>query len=154
MEASIMDGRNLNAGCCTLVVDIHHPITLAKNVMEKTNHTYLGGEGVMRFAREQKFKILPQGSLVTEYAKEALEEFKRQHNAGLDTRNAPTEIGRRNDEVGTVGALAIDQYGNVAAATSTGGITGMQIDFLAFFFIYRKFKICVIKCLQENYPEE
>lgn len=125
MEASIMNGSNLNAGCCTLVQDIHHPITLAKHVMLKTNHTYLGGENVMKFAREQGFEILPPGALVTEFAKEALEEYKRQHKLGLDVTNAPTEIGdRRKDEVGTVGAVAIDSEGNVAAATSTGGITG------------------------------
>lgn len=122
MEAGIMDGRNLKAGCCTLVEDIRHPITLAKHVMVKTNHTFLGGKSVMKFARENNFEILPPGSLVTEYAKEALEEFKKQHAAGMDTSNAPTEIGKR--EVGTVGAVAIDSFGNVAAATSTGGITG------------------------------
>lgn len=125
MEASIMNGSNLNVGCCTLVQDIYHPITLAKHVMLKTNHSFLGGQSVMKFAREEGFEILPPGSLVTEYAKEALEEYKRQHKLGLDVSNAPTEIGdRRNDEVGTVGAVAIDSEGNVAAATSTGGITG------------------------------
>lgn len=123
MEASIMDGRNLKAGICTLVEDIYHPITLAKTVMLKTNHTFLGGPSVMKFARQQNFEILPPGSLVTEFAKEALEEYKKHHAAGLDTTNAPTEIGRR-DEVGTVGAVAIDSNGNLAAATSTGGITG------------------------------
>lgn len=123
MEASIMDGHSLNAGCCTLVVDIYHPISLAKRVMLKTNHTFLGGPSVMKFACEQNFDILPPGVLVTKYAVEALEEYKRHHAAGLDTSNAPTEIGRR-DEVGTVGAIAIDKDGNVAAATSTGGITG------------------------------
>lgn len=128
MEASIMDGSNLKAGCCTLVQDIYHPITLAKHVLIKTNHTYLGGPSAMQFARKEGFEILPQGSMVTEYAKEALKEYKRQHAAGMDVSNAPTEIGdrrpKRNDEVGTVGAVAIDSEGNVAAATSTGGITG------------------------------
>lgn len=123
MEASIMDGRNLKAGICTLVEDIYHPITLAKTVMLKTNHTFLGGPSVMKFARDNNFKILPPGRLVTEFAKEALEKFKKHHAAGMDTTNAPTEIGRR-DEVGTVGAVAVDRDGNLAAATSTGGITG------------------------------
>lgn len=121
MEASIMNGSNLNAGCCTLVQDIYHPITLAKQVMLKTNHTYLGGKNVMKFAREQGFEILPPGTLVTQYAIEALEEYKRHHKAGKDVTNAPTEIGdRRNENGQTVGAVAIDRDGNLFAATSTG----------------------------------
>lgn len=110
MEASIMNGRNLSAGCCTLVQDIYHPISLAKDVMLQTNHTFLGGVNVMKFAREQGYEILPPGTLVTKYAIEALEEYKKQHEQGMDVSNAPTEIGNRNDEVGTVGAIAIDRY--------------------------------------------
>lgn len=109
MEASIMDGRNLNAGCCTLVQDIHHSISLARDVMLKTNHTFLGGVNVNKFARELGYEILPSGALVTQFAKEALEEYKKQHALGADVTNAPTEIGNRNDEVGTVGAIAIDR---------------------------------------------
>lgn len=127
MDASIMNGSNLMAGCCTLVQDILHPITLAKTVMLKTNHTFLGGADVMKFAKAQGFEILAPGALVTEFAKEALEEYKRKHKLGLDVSDAPTEIGvqrKIGDEFGTVGAVAIDSEGNVAAATSTGGITG------------------------------
>lgn len=104
-----MDGRDLKAGCCTLVQDIYHPISLAKDVMLKTNHTFLGGKSVMKFARENGYEILPPGTLVTKYAVEALEEYKKQHGLGMDMTNAPTEIGNRNDEVGTVGAIAIDR---------------------------------------------
>lgn len=121
-----MDGKTLKAGCCTLVEDINHPISLARLVMEKTVHRFLGGKGVMKFAREQNVEILsPPGQLVTDYAREALEEFKEQLQRGHDVTNAPTEIGKRDEGgVGTVGAIAIDSQGNVAAATSTGGITG------------------------------
>lgn len=125
MEASIMDGKTLKAGCCTLVQDIYHPITLAKLVMQKTVHTFLGDKGAMQLAREQNIEILPPGHLITDYAKEALEEFKKEMVEGKDMTNAKTEIGQRDiGEVGTVGAVAIDSEGNVAAATSTGGITG------------------------------
>lgn len=121
-----MEGKTLKAGVCTLVEDIYHPISLARLVMEKTIHRFLGGKGVMKFAREQNVEILsPPGQLVTDYAREALEKFKRQLAHGQDVTNAPTEIGRRDEGgVGTVGAIAIDSLGNVAAATSTGGITG------------------------------
>lgn len=122
MEASIMDGRNLSAGCCTLVTDINHPISLARLVKDNTLHTFLGGENAMKFAREQGIEILPPGVLITDNAKEALAEFKKALEQGEDVNNAKTEIGDRDG--GTVGAIAIDADGNVAAATSTGGITG------------------------------
>lgn len=121
MEASIMSGDNLNSGCVTLIEDILHPINLARRVMENTNHTFLGADGAMRFAKEQGIEILnPKGQLVTQHAKQALEAFKRDKAKGLSTVNAKTEIG----EVGTVGAVAIDRTGNIAVATSTGGMTG------------------------------
>lgn len=119
-----MNGKTLAAGCCTLVTDINHPITLARLVMEKTLHTFLGADNAMRFAREQNIEILPPGQLVTESAKQALADFKERRNRGQSVVNARTEIGDVNREGGTVGAVAIDADGNVAAATSTGGITG------------------------------
>lgn len=123
-----MEGKNLKAGCCTLVKDIYHPITLARLVMEKTNHTFLGAESVMKFAKDNGIEILsPPGQLVTEQAKIALQRFKERMAEGKDLTRAPTEIGKRDNDnggVGTVGAIAIDCHGNVAAATSTGGMTG------------------------------
>lgn len=133
MDASIMSGDNLKAGCVTLVEDILHPITLARRVMERTNHTFLGGDGVMKFAKAQGIPILhPKGELATQAAKEALAAFKRDQEMGLSTINAKTETGHATTdklygEPGTVGAVAIDQYGNIAAATSTGGMTGKMV---------------------------
>lgn len=125
MEASIMSGDDLNGGCVTLVEDILHPITLARRVMENTNHTFLGGDGAMRFAKEQGIPILsPKGQLVTQRTKDALEVFKRDQALGKSTVNAKTEIGHQDAVpdygVGTVGAVAIDKNGNIAVATSTG----------------------------------
>lgn len=129
MDASIMSGDNLNAGCVTLVEDILHPISLARRVMENTNHTFLGADGAMKFAKEQGIPILyPKGQLVTQNSKNALEEFKRDQAMGISTVNAKTETGHEVSklygEPGTVGAVAIDMDGNIAAATSTGGMTG------------------------------
>ena len=111
MDASIMDGATLNAGCVSTVKDIFHPITLARRVMEKTPHTFLGGEATRRLALSEGMAILPEGSLVTERAKAALEAFLQ---------------GTQDEwmSMGTVGAVAVDANGNVAAATSTGGMTG------------------------------
>ncbi|XP_055844763.1 probable isoaspartyl peptidase/L-asparaginase GA20639 [Episyrphus balteatus] len=128
VEASIMDGKSLKSGCVTLLQDIMHPISVARKVMEKTNHTFIGGESAMNFARTQKFEVLPQGSLVTENAKIALEEFKERQRKGLDTFFSRTELDKKQESVGelgeTVGAVAIDANGNIAVATSTGGMTG------------------------------
>lgn len=76
MDASIMDGSNLSVGCATGVVDIIHPISVARRVMEKTPHNFLSGEGVMRFAKEQGFKILHPGTLVSQKALDAWERWK------------------------------------------------------------------------------
>ncbi|KAM7347983.1 putative isoaspartyl peptidase/L-asparaginase CG7860 [Cochliomyia hominivorax] len=123
VEASIMDGRELKAGCVTLLHDILHPISVARCVMEKTKHTFLGGAAAQEFAINQGFEQLKEGSLVTENAILALKEFKDLQNKGLDTTFARTELDAPG-EPGTVGAVAIDSKGNIAVATSTGGITG------------------------------
>lgn len=111
LEASIMNGQDLSAGCCTLLNDIYHPISVARKIMEDTPHTFLGGQSAMEFAVTKGFVVQPPGCMVTEKAKEALEDFIKNNSM---TRS----------EVGTVGAIAIDRNGNVAAATSTGGRTG------------------------------
>lgn len=147
MDASIMNGADLDAGCVTLINDILHPITLARMVMERTNHTFLGGEGAMRFAKLENVQILsPPGQLATQAGKDALAAYKKDKISGQETGHnsaasssvpqqktaaIPVEVSKYQaalikdyGEVGTVGAVAIDQYGNVAAATSTGGMTG------------------------------
>ncbi|XP_055843561.1 probable isoaspartyl peptidase/L-asparaginase GA20639 [Episyrphus balteatus] len=117
-DASIMNGANLNAGCVSIVKNILHPISVARSVMEKSQHTYLAGEGVMRFAKDKGFEILPNGTLVTESAKKALENYK---NQTVELKENHKYFG----EPGTVGAVAIDAEGNIAASTSTGGLTGI-----------------------------
>ncbi|KAH8377824.1 hypothetical protein KR093_007268, partial [Drosophila rubida] len=116
MDAAIMHGAQLEAGCVSLARDIVHPITLARRIMEKTRHRYLADEGAMLLAASEGFDILPKGALVTDAALKSLEQFK----ANMDKTGASGSYG----SPGTVGAVAIDACGNVAAATSTGGITG------------------------------
>ncbi|XP_034474558.1 probable isoaspartyl peptidase/L-asparaginase GA20639 [Drosophila innubila] len=116
MDAAIMHGAQLEAGCVSLVQDIMHPITLARRIMETTRHRYLAGAGAMQIAKAEGIDILPKGALVTEAALKSLEDFKASQNKTRDS----VLFG----SPGTVGAVAIDACGNVAAATSTGGITG------------------------------
>lgn len=121
MDASIMIGSNLNAGAVTVVRDIKNPISLARLVMEKTPHVLLAGAGANKFASENGISTVEPGSLVTKAAQQALENFKRKGGS-------LTEIGHKNPgDVGTVGAVALDVNGHLAAATSTGGINGKMV---------------------------
>lgn len=130
MDASIQDGRTLDAGAVTMVHDILHPITLARRVMEHSKHNFFGGDGAMQFARANGIDVMdPPGQLVTAYAKQSLDYYLEQLRLGVSI--SVQEVGHvgseKIGEVGTVGAVAMDQFGNVAAATSTGGMTGKEI---------------------------
>ncbi|XP_072931895.1 probable isoaspartyl peptidase/L-asparaginase CG7860 [Epargyreus clarus] len=122
MDASIMSGKDLNLGAVTLVKDFLHPISIAHKVLTDSPHTFIGGEGVKLFALEKGFDTVPPESLVTESAKKALEDFLQNRELGK------TETGNHDEGgVGTVGAVAVDADGHVAAATSTGGMTGKAV---------------------------
>ncbi|XP_073977868.1 isoaspartyl peptidase/L-asparaginase-like isoform X1 [Rhodnius prolixus] len=118
MEALVTEGAHFNAGSVTLVKNISHPISLARMVMEKTPHTFLGGDGVEEFIQKMGIPRVPESSLITDAAKKALDEFKKRGG-----QPSETEIGIKGD-VGTVGCVAVDNKGHVASGTSTGGITG------------------------------
>ncbi len=107
MDAAIMDGATLKAGAVGAVKNILHPVSLARLVMEKTPHILIVGEGALRLARLYKIEEVPLESLVTE----------RQKFQWKTAGSFPYEGD-------TVGAVAIDVRGNVAAATSTGGLIG------------------------------
>lgn len=78
-----MDGRSLDIGAVTAVQDIYHPITLARRVMDSTAYNFLGSKGAMELAKNEKFKFLKPGMLVTDYSRDALERWKQnqQQNA-------------------------------------------------------------------------
>ncbi len=111
LEASIMDGRTLGAGAVTGLRGIGNPITLARLVMERTPHVFLQGEGALELARAHGIELLPPEYFWTSARRDELEAARRR---GVD---APPP------EHGTVGAVALDVDGNLAAATSTGGMT-------------------------------
>jgi beta-aspartyl-peptidase (threonine type) len=110
LDAAIMDGKTLNAGAVAAVRDIRNPISLARRVMENSNHVFLVGEGANKFAALQGFEKF-DGLMV----KRELERWKK-----LREKYSGTMKFSYNS--GTVGAVAMGSHGNIAAATSTGGI--------------------------------
>jgi len=116
LDASIMDGRSLEAGAVAGVTHIRNPIDLARLVMERSQHVLLAGEGAEEFALEQGMDLVPQNYFFTERRWQQLEK------ARSGDRYSAAEIGY----YGTVGAVALDRRGNLAAATSTGGMTNKR----------------------------
>ena|SRR6266849_892008 len=109
LDAAIMDGASLRAGAVAGVKHIKHPIALARLVMERSAHVLLAGEGAEAFAKEQGMALVPQSYFFTQ---RRWDELKRAKAAAK--------------EHGTVGAVALDQAGRLAAGTSTGGLTNKR----------------------------
>lgn len=120
MDASIMDGSNLKAGAVTTITGIKNPISLAKDVMKYTEHVFLAGEGAMDFAKSLNYEILDPS-----YFHDDL-----RHKQWLSIRDTDSfqldHSLKKDSKFGTVGAVALDQKGNIAAATSTGGMTNKR----------------------------
>jgi len=116
LDAAIMDGRNRAAGAVAGVRTTRNPVSLARAVMEKAPHVFLGGSGADEFAREQELEQVPPEWFQTEERRLQLEKVKATRSEAFDV-----EL-----KYGTVGAVALDKNGHVAAATSTGGLTGKR----------------------------
>jgi beta-aspartyl-peptidase (threonine type) len=105
-----MDGKNLKSGAVAIVRNVKNPVTLARAVMEKTRHTYLGGPGAIEFAQKINARFCPDAYFITDHA------FEEYQNAQKKEKRQP-----KLKVHGTVGSVALDINGNLAAATSTGG---------------------------------
>jgi L-asparaginase / beta-aspartyl-peptidase len=117
LDAAIMDGATLRAGAVTLVTRVKNPIKLAKLVMERTRHVMLAGEGAEALARVHELETVEPDYFFTQRRWDALQRMK----STLNTQRHPAMT--EADKHGTVGAVALDAAGNLAAATSTGGRT-------------------------------
>lgn len=120
MDASIMDGKSLNAGAVSLITGIKNPVSLARDVLEKSEHVFLAGEGAMQFAEELKYTLEDSTYFYDELRHQQWLEIKDTANFQLDHST------KKDSKFGTVGAVACDKDGNIAAATSTGGMTNKK----------------------------
>jgi beta-aspartyl-peptidase (threonine type) len=116
MDAAIMDGRSREAGAVAGVSATRNPVSLARAVMERSQHVFLSREGADQFSRDEDLEQAPPEYFATPERREALEIMRSQGEDYFDE-----EL-----KYGTVGAVAVDCQGHVAAATSTGGITGKR----------------------------
>ncbi|AUC83265.1 isoaspartyl peptidase/L-asparaginase family protein [Lacinutrix sp. Bg11-31] len=120
MDASIMDGKTLNAGAVSLITGIKNPVSLARDVMEKSEHVFLAGEGAMQFAKELDYNLENESYFYDELRHNQWLEIKDTDSFQLD------HATKKDSKFGTVGAVACDKEGNIAAATSTGGMTNKK----------------------------
>lgn len=137
LDASIMDGATLNAGAVAGVTQVRHPISLARAVMDRSRHVMLQGEGAETFAIEQGMEMVPPAWFFTERRWASM--TRSLERLGLDLPERPEgapepqgvdhgtlERDEREHRFGTVGAVALDSDGNIAAGTSTGGTTAKR----------------------------
>ena len=123
LDASIMDGRDRRAGAVAGVTNVKNPILLARAVMEKSVHVMLSGKGAEQFAKEQQLELVENSYFNTEFRYEALKRAKQAIAPQPHQAAVPYDPAWK---MGTVGAVAIDKKGNLAAATSTGGMTAKR----------------------------
>jgi len=117
MDASIMEGKDLNAGAVASVSHIRNPIDLALTVMSESEHVMLMGEGAEEFARQQGFEMTDPAWFDTGFRWQQLQRVKAKEIAEAEAR----QEDQQDRWFSTVGAVALDQRGNLAAGTSTGG---------------------------------
>ncbi len=129
LDASIMNGKDLSAGAVAGLHHVKNPITLARAVMEKSPHVMMAGDGAEKFAKEQGIELVDEKYFFTQSRWDALQRVKKEEEA-KKKKDAPkpsyAEMPASREpqnRFGTVGAVALDKYGNIAAGTSTGGMT-------------------------------
>jgi L-asparaginase / beta-aspartyl-peptidase len=123
LDASIMDGASLKAGAVSGLKHIKNPIRLARLVLDKSPHVMLAGAGAEAFARQQGIQMVSQRYFFTEHRWKQLQEEKKRAKQRRTSESRPVSNAAY---LGTVGAVALDQTGNLAAGTSTGGMTNKR----------------------------
>ena len=145
MEASIMEGKTRQSGAVALVTGVKNPILLARAVMDKSQHVFLAGQGALNLAEELQLEMEKPGYFYNELRYQQWQKIKNSDNFQLDHSSI------KNSKMGTVGCVALDSNGNLAAATSTGGMTNKKVGRLGDSGIagagnYANNKTCAVSC--------
>ena len=131
LDSSIMEGKTLTAGAVAGVKHIKNPISLARAVMEKSPNVLLAGDGAEKFAESIGIKLVPEKYFFTQERYDNLlkiqkDEQEKDKKTGAANQSDDDVYTRDADKFGTVGAVALDKDGNLAAGTSTGGMTNKR----------------------------
>ncbi len=157
MDAAIMNGATLDAGAVAGVRNVRNPIMLATEVMIHSNHVFLSGKGANDFAIKQGVKLEPDEYFFSQFRYDQWKSIRDSDNYSLDHTHQRLEELMRDKKFGTVGAVACDQEGNIAAATSTGGMTNKKYGRIGDSPIigigtYANNKTCAISCTGHGEP--
>lgn len=157
MDAAIMEGRTLNAGAVAGVRNVRNPIELAMEVMRNSNHVFLSGKGANDFAIKQGIKLEPDEFFFSQFRYDQWKAIRDSDNYALDHTHQELEELMRDKKFGTVGAVACDREGNIAAATSTGGMTNKKYGRIGDSPLigagtYANNKTCAISCTGHGEP--
>ncbi len=129
LDASIMNGKTLAAGAVAGLNRVKNPITLARAVMERSPHVMMSGAGAQKFAAEQKIELVEEKYFWTQHRWDALQQIlkeEKERAADPAKKVGLAEAGKPANRFGTVGAVALDSNGDLAAGTSTGGMTNKK----------------------------
>lgn len=151
MDAAIMDGKNLMAGAVAGIRNVRNPIELAVEVMQNSNHVFLSGKGANDFAIKQGIKLEPDEYFYSQFRYDQWKAIRDSDNYSLDHTHHHLEELMKDKKFGTVGAVACDSNGNIAAATSTGGMTNKKYGRIGDSPVigagtYANNKTCAISC--------
>lgn len=140
LDASIMEGKTQKAGAVAGVRDIKNPINAAREVMLNSEHVFLSGKGASEFAKKQGLEMVPNKYFYTKQRHDSLMELKRKERERT-----------KKDNIGTVGCVVLDTYGNLCAGTSTGGMTNKKYGRIGDAPIigagtYANNKTCAVSC--------
>jgi beta-aspartyl-peptidase (threonine type) len=157
LDAAIMDGKTLEAGAVAGLRNVRNPVELAEQVMLHSGHVFLSGKGANDFAIKQGIKLEPDEYFFTQLRYDQWREIRDSDVYTLDHKSDKLIDAVKDKKFGTVGAVACDKNGNIAAATSTGGMTNKQYGRIGDspmigIGTYANNKTCAISCTGHGEP--